>query len=206
MFRYSKRIGRDPEKVEILAKEYGYVGKRIMGLNRLIFVNNMSDTFHIDIPFEILDVWFNAFQNFPDKTFQILTKRPARAVQYFQYRGSVPENCWIGTSCGIAQAKHRLDLLRLIKAKVRFVSFEPLLEDLGELNLEGIHQAIIGGESDFKNPRPMKPEWALNIIKQCKEQKVAIFYKQLGGIGGDNAGGNICPCCQTTHQEFPSSA
>ena len=202
MFRYSKRIGRDPERIQILTRGFENTLARIKPLQDLIFVNNMSDTFHIGMPFNILDEWFDAFEDFSvSKTFQILTKRPAIAIQYFKHRGSVPKNCWIGVSCGIERAKNRIDLLRQIDAKVRFVSFEPLLEDLRTLDLKGIHWAIIGGESDFKAPRPMNLDWVRNIIKQCREQNVAVFFKQVGGIGGDNAGG--CLIDNQEIKEFP---
>lgn len=224
MFRLSRRFGYDPYTVILLGPhikpwlgfesvherhENGinkafidYAERKIRSLNDLIFVNSMSDTFHENIPDYVLDAWFYVFGKHPEKQFQILTKRPERARDYFRTR-KVPDNCWIGTSCGIASAKTRIDILREINAKVRFVSLEPLLEDLGQVNLAGIQWAIIGGESDYDSPRPMKQEWVLNLIQQVKEQGVKVFFKQWGGKGGDGAGGNRCPCCNSTHQEFP---
>ena len=145
-------------------------------------------------------LWFDVFREFPNKIFQILTKRPGLAL-LFHRNYPLPENCWFGVSCGIKQAKHRLDIARKVSSKIRFVSVEPLLEDLGGLNLEGIHWVIIGGESG-RNPRPMKKEWVDSIIKQCREQGARVFFKQWGGIGGDGSGG--CLYEGKTIKEFPN--
>src|ERR1035437_2532417 len=96
-----------------------------------------------------------------------------------------PRNAWLGVT--VEDKKHgipRLDWLRRVPAVVRFISVEPLLEDLGEMNLNGIHWVIVGGESG-PNARPMKQEWALNIKRQCEQQNVAFFFKQWGGWGAD---------------------
>jgi protein gp37 len=111
----------------------------------------------------------------------------------------VPRNVWVGCSIGEKKRLGRLDQLRRIDAKVRFVSFEPLIEDLGDFSLQHIQWAIVGGESDFQNPRSMEPRWAENIQRICERDGSAFFFKQMGGKGGDCAGGNLLNgiCYQT---------
>lgn len=148
------------------------------------FVNSMSDLFHEDIPFEYLDMVFEVIKKTPQHTYQILTKRPEIMHEYFSAR-LVPPNTWLGIS--VEDKKYgvpRIDILRDIKAKIRFLSVEPLLEDIGEINLSGIHWVIVGGESGNK-ARPMKPEWVENIQKQCSVAAVAFFFKQWGTWGAD---------------------
>jgi len=103
----------------------------------------------------------------------------------------VPGNVWVGCSIGEKKRLWRLDQLRQVDAKVRFISFEPLIEDLGDFDLRGIHWAIVGGESDGKNPRPMSTAWAENIKRICQRDGVAFFFKQIGGKGGDGAGSDL---------------
>jgi protein gp37 len=147
---------------------------------KVIFVNSMSDTFHDDFDFKLIESWYELFKTYPDVQFQILTKRIERARTFFQTYQN-PSNCWIGTSIGTKRALKRLDSLKQINAKIRFVSFEPLLEDLGEIDLHGIQWAIVGGESDFTNPRPFKSEWAESIRIQCERLSIPFFFKQNGG-------------------------
>ncbi|MEM9340622.1 MAG: phage Gp37/Gp68 family protein, partial [Bacteroidota bacterium] len=147
------------------------------------FVNSMSDLFHEDMPFEFLDRVFEVIASTPRHTYQILTKREARLKEYFK-NSRVPDNVWLGVSVENQKTKNRIDLLREIPAKIRFLSLEPLLEDLGELNLERIHWVIVGGESGHK-ARPMKQEWAISIQEQCDEQEVSFFFKQWGTWGED---------------------
>lgn len=147
------------------------------------FVNSMSDLFHEKMPFEDLDRIFETIKNTPHHTYQILTKREKRLEEYFETR-EVPENVWLGVTVESSETKHRIDSLRKINAKIRFLSMEPLLNDVGELNLEGIHWIIVGGESGHK-ARPMKVEWAMNIKKQCEEQGSSFFFKQWGTWGED---------------------
>lgn len=145
-----------------------------------IFVNSMSDTFHESLTDFTIDKWFDLFRKYERHTFIILTKRINRAFNYFMTR-QVPSNCWIGTSVENKAALHRIEKLKMIKSYIRFVSFEPLLEDVTPVDLKGIHWAIVGGESDYKNPRPMKPDWAWNIYQECQKYGTAFFYKQEGG-------------------------
>lgn len=147
------------------------------------FVNSMSDLFHEKMPFEDLDKIFETIKNTPHHTYQILTKRENVLEEYFKTR-EVPENVWLGVTVEESNRKNRIDVLRNINAKIRFLSIEPLLGDLGKLNLEGIHWVIVGGESGHK-ARPMKPEWAINVKTQCEEQGSSFFFKQWGTWGED---------------------
>jgi len=110
----------------------------------------------------------------PQHTFQILTKRPRGAARY---DGNWTPNIWQGTSVEDQATLHRIDALRESNAELRFLSLEPLLEDLGELNLDGIHWVIVGGESG-RNHRPMLHEWARNVRDQCVEKEIPFFFKQ----------------------------
>ncbi len=142
------------------------------------FVNSMSDLFHEKMPFSYLDDIFNVIEQTHWHTYQILTKREKRMAEYFSNRKS-PKNVWLGVTVENKKANSRIDYLRKIDATIRFLSIEPLLENVGKLNLKNIHWVIVGGESGVK-ARPMKEEWALNIKKQCKEQGTAFFFKQSG--------------------------
>lgn len=147
------------------------------------FVNSMSDLFHEKMPYSYLDQVFEVIRQSPHHTYQILTKRETILEDYCKDH-PIPDNVWLGVSVEMAKTKHRIDILRHIDAKIRFLSLEPLLEDLGELDLTDIHWVIVGGESGSK-ARPMQPEWALNIMRQCDEQEVAFFFKQWGTWGDD---------------------
>lgn len=148
------------------------------------FVNSMSDLFHEKISNAYIEQVFDVITRTPHHTYQILTKRGARMARFFKTR-AVPENAWLGVS--VENRKHgvpRIDHLRRVPAKIRFLSVEPLLEDVGKLDLSDIHWVIVGGESGPK-ARPMKVEWADSIRAQCEEQQVAFFFKQWGGWGAD---------------------
>jgi len=148
------------------------------------FVNSMSDLFHEQVPDSYIQQVFDVIRQTPQHTYQILTKRADRLPIFFS-NCDAPENAWIGVS--VENRKHglpRIDALRNIMAKIRFLSVEPLLEDLGKINLSGIHWVIVGGESGPK-ARPMKQEWAINVQRQCEQQNVAFFFKQWGGWGAD---------------------
>ncbi|MCB0731482.1 MAG: phage Gp37/Gp68 family protein [Ignavibacteriae bacterium] len=148
------------------------------------FVNSMSDLFHEEMPEEFLDKIFDVIEKTPQHIYQILTKRDKRMAEYFKNR-SVPNNVWLGvTSENRKDGLPRIDSLRKIKATVKFLSIEPLLEDLGKINLKGIDWVIVGGESGHK-ARPMKEEWAVNIKDQCKKANVPFFFKQWGTWGAD---------------------
>lgn len=148
------------------------------------FVNSMSDLFHKSVSYEFLDQVFDVINKTPQHSYQILTKRASRMRDYFINR-DVPKNAWLGVS--VENKKHglpRIDCLREIDARIRFLSIEPLLEDIGKVDLTNIHWVIVGGESGSK-ARPMKKEWAINIQNQCDSQGVSFFFKQWGTWGAD---------------------
>jgi protein gp37 len=150
----------------------------------IYFVNSMSDLFHKSVSFEFLDQIFEVIEKTPQHSYQILTKRASRMRDYFINR-VVPNNAWLGVS--VEDKKHglpRIDLLREINARIRFLSVEPLLEDLDVINLEDIHWVIVGGESGPK-ARPMDKSWVIDIKRQCNNSDVAFFFKQWGRWGSD---------------------
>lgn len=151
----------------------------------IYFVNSMSDLFHEEIPDAYIRQVFEVIRRAPQHTFQVLTKRAERMAEFFAGYGAAPPNAWLGTT--VEDRQHgvpRLDWLRQVPARIRFVSAEPLLEDLGTLDLSNIHWVIVGGESG-PSARPMKLEWVLRIKRQCEEQRAAFFFKQWGGWGVD---------------------
>lgn len=147
------------------------------------FVNSMSDLFHEKMPFEYLDMIMDVIEQTPHHVYQILTKRDDIMLQYFKNK-KLPHNIWLGVSVENSTFKNRINSLRKVKAKIRFISFEPLIGSVGKLNLRGIHWAIVGGESGHK-ARPIKKEWVEEIFSQCKQQNVAFFFKQWGTWGAD---------------------
>lgn len=148
------------------------------------FVNSMSDLFHEDINDSFIDKVFDVIARAPQHTFQILTKRAERLAQYARGR-TFPSNAWLGVS--VEDKKYgvpRIDLLREVEGVKRFLSIEPLLEDIGQIDLAGIHWVIVGGESGPK-ARRMNSEWAANVRDQCLNAKVPFFFKQWGNWGAD---------------------
>lgn len=148
-----------------------------------IFVCSMSDLFHKDVPDCFIDQVLAIIKKTPQHNYQILTKRADRMAQYFANR-LVPKNVWLGVTVDIPDSKQRIDYLRALEAPIRFLSCEPLLADLGELNLDNIDWVIVGGESGNK-ARPMKEEWVLSIKDQAEAQGSAFFFKQWGTWGSD---------------------
>jgi protein gp37 len=150
----------------------------------VFFVNSMSDLFHEGIPDEFLDRVLDVIARTPQHTYQILTKRAERLPIYFANR-AIPKNVWLGVSVENKQTGlPRIEYLREIDSSIRFLSCEPLLEDLGAMDLRGIHWVIVGGESG-PQARPMQPEWVENIRKRCELFDAAFFFKQWGGWGAD---------------------
>ena len=150
----------------------------------LIFVCSMSDLFHEEVPFTFIDKVMDTIRVNPWHIFQILTKRADRMEEYYRTR-EVPNNAWIGVTVENEKAKKRMEHLNNIDTTaVRFISCEPLLENLGELNLYKIDWVIVGGESG-RNARPMKEEWVLNIKRQVDAEDAAFFFKQWGAWGAD---------------------
>lgn len=154
----------------------------------LIFANSMSDLFHEKVPFNFLLKIFEVMNKTPIHKYQILTKRPERLLLL---NNKLPwsNNILMGVTTESKDYLYRIDMLRKCKAKTKFLSLEPLLSDMPNLDLSGINWVILGGESG-PHARPMKKEWVLSVQKQCKEQNVAFFFKQWGGNTPDK-GGNI---------------
>jgi protein gp37 len=143
-----------------------------------IFVNSMSDLFHEKVPLSFIQQVFSVIHQTPRHVYQILTKRYERLLDLApQLEWS--DNIWLGVSVETQNYVHRIDYLRKVPAKVRFLSCEPLLGDL-QIDLRDIHWVIVGGESGQKH-RPIQLEWVRNIQKQCLAAEVAFFFKQIGG-------------------------
>jgi protein gp37 len=148
-----------------------------------IFVCSMADLFHEDVPFSFIDKVIGTIKQTPQHRYQILTKRASRMADYFG-RVAIPDNVWLGVTVEAAVAKPRIDFLRELQASVRFLSCEPLVQDLGELDLTDVDWVIVGGESGVQ-ARPMEPDWVRSILRQTEEQDVAFFFKQWGTWGSD---------------------
>ena len=171
-----------------------------------IFVNSMSDLFHEKAEMGFIEKSFMTMFAADWHTYQILTKRPDKMVEFSRmfnklFGFPIPSHIWMGTSVENNSTLFRIDELRKVKCYSRFVSFEPLLEKLENINLENIDWAIIGGESG-PNYRAVREEWVLDLIKQCKKQKVSIFFKQWGGPR-PKSGGRIIR--GKTYNEYPKS-
>lgn len=148
------------------------------------FVNSMSDLFHDQVPVEFIERILETVKDTPQHRYQVLTKRPDSMAKFFESR-PVPDNVWLGVS--VENRKHgvpRIGQLAGIKARIRFLSVEPLLEDVGQLDLSAIHWVIVGGESG-PSARLMQPDWVRSIRDQCLKSKTAFFFKQWGSLGPD---------------------
>lgn len=152
--------------------------------SRMIFVNSMSDLFHKGVPEAFVDQVFDTMEAAPWHIFQVLTKRSPRMRDYLRKRYALrapPPHIWLGASVedhlGAARVKH----LRQSPAGVRFLSVEPLIRPVGDLDLTGIHWVIVGGESGPR-ARPMDMAWARQVRDTCLEQNVPFFFKQVGGL------------------------
>jgi len=174
------------------------------GTPRRIFVNSMSDLFHEGVPDEYISKVARVMVAANWHTYQILTKRADRMAALLKGKlrfAAEQSHIWWGVS--VENKKHglpRINLLRSTPAKMRFLSIEPLLEDLGSFKLNGIAWAIVGGESG-PGARPMKPEWVRNIRRQCQQAGVAFFFKQWGGVRKAETGRKLDG---RTYDEFPA--
>lgn len=153
---------------------------------RVVFVNSMSDLFHDDIPLAYIQRVFATMRDCPHHTFQVLTKRSERLAEFAAHL-PWPSNVWMGVSVEDARVLNRVRDLQRVPAAVRFLSLEPLIGPLEALPLEGIHWAIVGGESGPK-ARPMRREWVTSIFRQCRAARVPFFFKQWGGVRKDLTG------------------
>ena len=165
---------------------------------RRIFVNSMSDLFHTEVPTDFIQEVFVTMEESERHTFQLLTKRPERALELADSL-TWPTNLWMGVSVENPDYLHRADALREIPAQVRFLSLEPLLAPLPSMNLTGIHWVITGGESG-PGANPIEAGWVEDIRDQCQEQGVPFFFKQWGGTNKKRAGRILAG---RTWDEFP---
>lgn len=154
--------------------------------SKIVFVNSMSDLFHKDIPLEFIKKVFKVMNENPQHVFQVLTKRAERLLELHKEL-KWTHNIWMGVSVENDKVRGRIDCLRKTKAKVKFLSLEPLIGPLSNINLQEIDWVIVGGESGHK-PRPMNTNWVLDIQEQCETAEVAFFFKQWGGKNKKAAG------------------
>ncbi|HEY9092356.1 phage Gp37/Gp68 family protein [Parasphingorhabdus sp.] len=158
--------------------------------SRMIFVNSMSDLFHKDVPLRFVDKVFDTMEAADWHIFQLLTKRSSRMRNYLNNRyleNPPPSHIWLGVSVEDKKGAARIEHLRQSKAAVRFLSVEPLIGPVGDINLDGIHWVIAGGESG-PGARPMHIDWAREIRDICEEQNVEFFFKQWGGFRPKSGG------------------
>ncbi|MBC7835104.1 MAG: phage Gp37/Gp68 family protein [Phycisphaerales bacterium] len=174
---FSGQINLDPSSLEL---------PRSWRRPRLIFVNSMSDLFHTDVPVEYIQRVFEVMEGCQQHEFQVLTKRPERALQ-LSADLPWPANVWMGTSVENALYVHRVETLKQIPAAIRFLSCEPLLGPMPKLPLELIHWVIVGGESG-PGARPMEPRWVEQIRDRCLGFGVPFFFKQWGGVQKSKTG------------------
>jgi len=153
---------------------------------RMIFVNSMSDLFHNEVPTEFIEKTFAVMKKASWHTFQVLTKRSGRLLS-LKDTIKIPKNVWLGVSVECEDYLYRIDDLRKTDAQVKFLSLEPLIGPLPDLNLRGIDWVIVGGESG-PGARPMKEEWARDIRDACLASHVPFFFKQWGGVFKKRAG------------------
>jgi protein gp37 len=154
--------------------------------SKIVFVNSMSDLFHKDVPLFFIRKVFKVMNENPQHTFQVLTKRSDILLKYDAYLTWTP-NIWIGVSVEDETTASRIDDLRKTSAHIKFLSCEPLIGPLKNLDLENIDWVIVGGESGRK-PRPIMKEWVLDIKRQCNKKSVAFFFKQWGGTNKKKTG------------------
>ena len=191
MYRLSKAFGKpadSPAETKTWRQQVNRLGEP-----KIVFLNSMTDTFHESFSDTLIESWLTHLAATPH-TFICLTKRTPRMKKYFESH-PVPANFWIGTSIENRSAYHRLRPLQKIKAKTKFLSLEPLLESVSDIDLTDIQWVIVGGESDFQKPRPFDISWAAEIRDKCKSQSqpIPFFYKQSGGRSKTNGvwGSNI---------------
>ncbi len=181
-----------PEKTTIRLHWERLKQPKLWKTPRMIFVNSMSDLFHEEVPFEFVDKVFEVMESCNWHTYQVLTKRPLRMLEYARSRARFkdwPIHVWAGVSVENQYwADRRIPLLSEVPTDVRFLSCEPLLKPL-TLNLQGIHWVIVGGESGHR-ARRMDISWARDIRDQCLREGVPFFFKQWGGRTS-KAGGRL---------------
>jgi protein gp37 len=155
-------------------------------ISRIIFVNSMSDLFHDQVPLDFIHRVFATMRACPQHTFQILTKRSERLLALAP-KIDWPPNVWVGVSVEDSRVLSRVNDLRKVPAAIRFLSCEPLIGSLANIDLTDIHWVIVGGESGW-HARQMKVEWVWQIFRACRKQGVPFFFKQWGGVRKDLTG------------------
>jgi protein gp37 len=156
---------------------------------QMIFVNSMSDLFHEDVPLDFIQQVFDVMRRANRHTYQVLTKRSERLVE-LDVNIDWPPHVWMGVTVENADYAYRIDHLRRTHAAVKFVSLEPLLGPISNLDLAGIRWAVVGGESG-PGARPMDPKWVTDIRDQCLRADVPFFFKQWGGVNKKKAGRHL---------------
>lgn len=192
MTRRLKAMGLDKYKygfnkvkyhLESLDEPYSWKG------SKMVFVNSMSDLFHPDVPSWFIKDVFKVMNDNSSHVFQVLTKRPERVIE-LNNDLIWSENIWLGTSVEDDRVLDRIDYLKLTNAQTKFLSCEPLIGPLSNINLNSIDWIIVGGESG-RTPRPMKKEWVLEIKHQAQIYGSAFFFKQWGGVNKKKTGREI---------------
>lgn len=156
---------------------------------RTVFVNSMSDLFQDEVPESFISAVFQTMTATPQHTYQVLTKRSERLLQLAP-RLPWPRNVWMGVSVEDDRVRERVEHLRRVDARIRFLSCEPLIGPLPRLELAGIHWVIVGGESG-PGARPMDPAWVDDLQRQCTRAGVAFFFKQWGGVNKRRTGRSL---------------
>lgn len=167
--------------------------------SKVVFVNSMSDLFHPEVPLEFIQKVFEVMNNTPQHTYQVLTKRAERLFE-LHHLLNWTNNIWMGVSVENEKVKSRIDFLRETNAKTKFLSCEPLIGPLSNMNLTNIDWVIVGGESGRK-ARPMEELWVWDIKDQCRKQEVAFFFKQWGGVNKKKSGRELAG---RTYDEMPA--
>ncbi len=167
--------------------------------NKIVFANSMSDLFHEKVPLSYIKKVFKVMNETPQHTYQVLTKRSER-LKKLSGKLKWTSNIWMGVSVESNEVVSRIDDLRDIEAKTKFLSIEPLIGTVGRINLNQIDWVIVGGESG-PNARPVKKEWILDIFEQCNSSGVEFFFKQWG-----KPEFNIDPADPTIKKEHPEHA
>lgn len=153
---------------------------------KIVFVNSMSDLFHKNVPLQFIQRVFKVMNDNPQHTFQVLTKRAERLYEVHNQL-TWSHNIWMGVSVENEKVINRIEYLRNTNARTKFLSCEPLIGALPDMNLANVDWVIVGGESGRK-ARPMKEDWVLDIMDQCKRNNVAFFFKQWGGTNKKKTG------------------
>ena len=152
----------------------------------IVFVNSMSDIFHEHLPFSFIQSVFRVMNDNSQHIFQVLTKRPSILIDYHT-KLNWTKNIWMGVTVEDHSQIYRIELLRKTNAKIKFISFEPLLTELPNLEFTGINWVIVGGESGPR-ARPIEENWVIDIYKNCKNKSIPFFFKQWGGYNKKQAG------------------